>query len=380
MLRLSVFLGLYFLSGLFFCERSESVVVNFQSKPNVSEISPVVGAIRWDAWTGGEVTRAVEKTLGPEKYHFRLPWFAKVTGKDSVQIDGSSPSIMDQEIDYAEQAGLDYWAFVLYPDSSPLSVALKNYLKSGSRKKINFSIILMNSQLFAKDEANWIKERDRAIALLKEPGYQTVLNNRPLVFVFELSENYVRFDDFRNSATKAGLNPYYVYMGWSPAYDFDQQSPKGFDAVSAYAYAYKNSTSNVSKIPFLNLVKLVEDWWMDAKSSASSQIKYVPFVTTGWDPSPRRDNPVPWITPLDPKSIFPQTASPDEIADHLQKALGFVRENSNLCQANAVIIYAWNEFDEGGWLAPTWTSSGIPETDRIQALGRVLKSSRWIYP
>jgi hypothetical protein len=35
---------------------------------------PVVGAIRWDAWTGGGVTKQVERTLGLKKYHDRLPW------------------------------------------------------------------------------------------------------------------------------------------------------------------------------------------------------------------------------------------------------------------------------------------------------------------
>jgi hypothetical protein len=37
---------------------------------------PSVGAIRWDAWSGGNVTEQVEQTLSPEKYRARLPWFA----------------------------------------------------------------------------------------------------------------------------------------------------------------------------------------------------------------------------------------------------------------------------------------------------------------
>lgn len=49
---------------------------------------PCVGAIRWDAGTGGEITRIMEETLAPKKYHFRLPWFAEVSGDDSVRIDG----------------------------------------------------------------------------------------------------------------------------------------------------------------------------------------------------------------------------------------------------------------------------------------------------
>jgi hypothetical protein len=37
----------------------------------VAEDRPPVGAIRWDAWTGGGVTEQVERTLGPHKYASR---------------------------------------------------------------------------------------------------------------------------------------------------------------------------------------------------------------------------------------------------------------------------------------------------------------------
>jgi len=56
---------------------------------------PLVGAIRWDAWTGGEVTAQVERTLGPKKYHSRMPWFAEVLDDGSVRIDGGRQAIMD---------------------------------------------------------------------------------------------------------------------------------------------------------------------------------------------------------------------------------------------------------------------------------------------
>ena len=39
--------------------------------------APIVGAIRWDGWTGeGGVVKQMERSLGQPKYHFRLPWFA----------------------------------------------------------------------------------------------------------------------------------------------------------------------------------------------------------------------------------------------------------------------------------------------------------------
>src|SRR5437870_52907 len=84
-----------------------------------SEDSPIVGAIRWDGWYGdGSATKAVEASLGQPKYHFRLPWFASVTGEDRVSINGDAQAIVEQEIAYAAQAGLNYWAFVHYWDEA----------------------------------------------------------------------------------------------------------------------------------------------------------------------------------------------------------------------------------------------------------------------
>ena len=62
----------------------------------------LVGAIRWDAWHGdlGVPGRAVQKSLGPARYHFRLPWFAAVLGEDRVEIRGGRQEVMDQEIEY----------------------------------------------------------------------------------------------------------------------------------------------------------------------------------------------------------------------------------------------------------------------------------------
>ena len=57
----------------------------------------LVGAIRWDAWQeNGVVQAAVEKSLAPNHWHYRLPYFAKVTGPNSVVINGNSQAIMDR--------------------------------------------------------------------------------------------------------------------------------------------------------------------------------------------------------------------------------------------------------------------------------------------
>ena len=327
---------------------------------------PVVGAIRWDAWSGGGVTEQVEKTLGPEKYHCRLPWFAQVDRNSTVRIDGSQPAVMGQEIDYAADAGLDYWAFLLYPEAESMSVALKQYLANAKRGRINFCLILHNT--FGVSDDQWPMERERAVKLLKEPGYQTVLGDRPLVYAFAVNGDRViaRLAEFRQATKRSGMNPYLVYMGWSPAADFAREATNGFDAVSAYAYGSDQAT-------FAQLAESVEkQYWQRA---AQAHVPCVPLVTTGWDKWPRKEHPVSWEKSqgYHKQEVFPSTAMPEEIAAHLEHAIVFVREHSEICSANAVILYAWNEHDEGGWLVPTWTPSGKPDTGRLDALRKVLR-------
>lgn len=333
---------------------------------------PLVGAIRWDAWSGGAVTEQLEKTLEPERFHSRLPWFAKirdVDGNTKVEIDGSSQVIMDTEIAWAAYAGIDYWAFVFYSENTVnrLSVALSHYLKSSRKNDLGFSLILTSQWLRINHKQKKEAEIERFINLLKEPTYIRVLDNRPLVYCFfkdDLEDSLVAL---KQKAKEEGLNPYFVYMGWDTTHDWKQHSKKGFDAVSQYA----SSTFTITK--FNELAQKTENnFWNAAKVN---QVPYIPLVTTGWNKEPRKYHNVSWEPnpPYNQQTEFVETASPDEIAIHLQRGLAFVKEHPAICKANSVIIYAWNEHDEGGWLAPTWTPSGQPNTERIEAIRRVLR-------
>lgn len=105
---------------------------------------PIVGAVRWDAWHGpaSEVGLTVEKTLAPKRWHYRLPFYAKVIGENAVEVRANTQAIMDQEIDHAGNAGLDYWAFVVYPEEYALSLGLKLYLSSEKKHRVNFCLDL----------------------------------------------------------------------------------------------------------------------------------------------------------------------------------------------------------------------------------------------
>jgi hypothetical protein len=103
-----------------------------------------------------------------------------------------------------------------------------------------------------------------------------------------------------------------------------------------------------------------------------------------WDTRPRQERPPSWCswvkatpdpTPLAQQKLLidATTAKPDEIAVHVRAAIERPQANRDLNPANAIILYAWNEHDEGGRLQPTLGVDGKPNDARCKALGKVLR-------
>ena len=342
--------------------------------------TPLVGSIRWDAWYGsdGPVT-ALEKSLGPPKYHFRLPWFATVTGEATVKIDGDRPEIMAREIEWAATAGLDYWAFVDYGDSGALSRGLRGYLAADDKRGVKFCFVEEGERLDGSDLA---KMWPRLVGHFQRADYVKVLDGRPLLFVFGPPKKLAKqeFDDLAERCRKAGLaRPYLVFMGWNPEADNKTREELGFDAVSAYGAhgAYDKQPPS-----FADLAKGVEQGrW---ETCRRLKIPCVTFATSGWDTRPRIENPPPWINwvkadpdPTPPAQQTPlhdaATATPAQLAAHIKNAVTWTQANRDINLSNAILIYAWNENDEGGWLMPTRGANGQPDDSRILALRGVLR-------
>lgn len=343
------------------------------------EGSQIIGAIRWDAWhsSKGGPGLAVEKSLGPLKWHYRLPFYANVISDNEVKIDGSSQEIMDKEIEYAHEAGLDYWAFVTYPPNSALSLGIQNYLASKKKNKINFCLIVELVRLGSRK--NYQSNLKRYIEYMKDLSYQKVDNNRPLMYLGFLSEDMIKtnwdsienlksaIDELRLQAQNEGLeNPYIVIMDFDPSKGKKYTDALGCDAISSYAINAGQIEASYSE-----LAAQAQSFWEKGKKAGAN---VVPIVTAGWDRRPRVENPVPWekqgVTVFETAiKKFYETPTPDELAAHLKSAVDWVKENPDVTPSKAIIIYAWNENDEGGWLVPT-ISEG---TARIDAIKKVLK-------
>ena len=337
---------------------------------------PIVGAIRWDAWHGdrGGPGRAVEEALGPARWHSRVPFFGKVISDTQVQVRGYTQEIVDQEIAYAHAAGLDYWGFVMYEPDSPMSLALSLYLTSQHKSDIRFCMVTGPGNLGAlKDGGGRIA---RIARLMAELNYQKVMGNRPLFYIGFIEDKWIEawggpgcghelLDALREQAKQFGAgNPYIVIMDFSPEHGKKLADMLGADAISTYA-----TSAGGKGAPYADLARHAEGFWEQCKATGA---KVVPIVMSGWDRRPRVERPMPWETwqkPGEGIEQFYEAPKPEELAAHLKRALDWIKANPAAAPADAAIIYAWNENDEGGWLVPTLSEG----TKRLEAIGKVLK-------
>jgi hypothetical protein len=345
----------------------------------------LIGAIRWDAWydsADGRVAQDVERSLGPANYHFRMPFFGKVTGSSSVRIDGAYQSIVDKEIEDASLAGIDYWAFCLYGPDDPMSVGLKLYLNSKYRSRIKFCVICgLNSTNPFYAQINAFTNK-----LFQETGYLDVLGNRPLVYLLSSSDDQITkegglqkvsdwLNDIRNAAHALGRGrPYFVLSEGNTARAKRLCKELEIDAIGLYATA----TGPFGGAPFEELAKATEASW---DKLAETGIPIVPNIMTGWDTRPRHENPVSWEKHPGNETNWAhyyQDATPGEIASHVENALKWLAKHPAAAPANTALIYAWNECDEGfGALVPTYDPHNPDgDTSRLDAVAKVLSNWR----
>jgi hypothetical protein len=276
---------------------------------------------------------------------------------------------MDAEIRYAHEAGIDYWAFVMYPKTFPATTGgLDLYLNSAHKKDVRFC--MMSDHLDNET-------MDRLLNYFKNPSYQTVLDGRPLLYLLGpnglRSLQEPRWRDAKRSIERLrqkvlhtlGKTPYIVHLwGWSGAKEV--VNSLGLDSMGAYSLNFEDKGA-----PYATLAAKTRDKWDEWMNNG---LKVVPLVTAGWDRRPRVMNPVSWEQSSarpDEIEYYYGAPTPEELASLLRDAVEWCKLHAKSAEANVVLIYAWNEIDEGGWLLPSlWPEQGSRRLDAIRAILR----------
>ena len=321
----------------------------------------LIGAIRWDAWGTIDIGPQVRATLSLQRFHFRLPFYAEIIGNDNVFIPPYSQEIIDKEIALAKNAGIDYWAFCWYKHTvdGGLDSARLLYQTSEHKNDVKWCPILCVGGFdFDTDGPVLIEE-------MKQENFQKVCDGRPLVYMFGGDRRFA--DTLRKLCAEGGVkDPCIYYMGWGNVWEAARQI--GADGVSCYANGAENG------VLYAELAKRERKRWDHDRDEGKMPV--IPTVTTGWDKRPRYFHPVTWefkSTNSYPANYTYQ-ATDSEIAQQLEAAVKWCKRNVENSPANSVIIYAWNENDEGGWIMPTLKEMedyGHPV--RLDAIKKILK-------
>ena len=104
---------------------------------------PTVGVIRWDYWSQQSQGSPWVTGLGQPQWRYRLPFYGRVLSDTQIELREDLQSVMDQEIPYAMQGGIDYWAFAYYiATQTPMNYGLNLHQSSWRQTDINFCLIL----------------------------------------------------------------------------------------------------------------------------------------------------------------------------------------------------------------------------------------------
>jgi hypothetical protein len=282
-----------------------------------------------------------------------------------------SLEIMEREIDLAADHGLTFFAFCWYwhdngrafneqaVKNDPLHTGLELFLKARNNQRLKFCLLVANHQGFEiKGTEPWKQAADFWMRYLTLPQYLAV-GGKPLVIVFNAAGGDKEgLAYLQETARKAGLPGVAIAGCGNAAPELGYTHRTHYNVVPGYA-------AGSEQHKYAEFVAANRAAWR-----GSSQQPYIPIVTAGWDKRP-------WEGPTGQNQgagwYFPDR-TPDQFAAFLRDAVAWMDQHPDQTPAERIVlIYAWNEFGEGGYIAPT---KGDPDGQYLKALQSVVMPAK----
>jgi hypothetical protein len=280
--------------------------------------------------------------------------------------------IMERQIDLAADNGIDFFLFCWYwkDDGSAINPkAIENlslhtsmnfYLNAKNKKKLKFSLLIANhggSEILGDE--NWEEAVRYWAKYFKDPQYITV-DGKPLVVIFSAGDQSVTNDQLtkmQEIAKKEGFKDGLAIAGCGR----NAQGKAGFTHVTHYN-VIPGYAAGSEEHHFDELVKATEAEW-----KGTEQQPYIPLLTSGWDKRPWENKDglnqsQGWYYP---------NSSPEKFKNFLKDAIHWMDDNpTKTTKERIVLIYAWNELGEGGYLIPV---KGDPDAAKLKMVKEVVE-------
>ncbi|MPR31905.1 glycoside hydrolase family 99-like domain-containing protein [Salmonirosea aquatica] len=257
---------------------------------------------------------------------------------------------MERQIDLAADNGVDFFLFCWYwrDNKGPLNpeaiqnlphhTSLNLYLKAKNKHRVKFGLLVANhsgSEIIGAE--NWEKATEYWMTYFRDNQYVKV-GGKPLIVLFNVKGiEEEGLASMQAVAGRGGLN------GLSIAGCGSASTP-GFTHRTHYNIIPGYSAGSEAH-PYSELVEAHKKNWAGTPAQP-----YIPEVTVGWDKRPWEGangltQPEGWY--------FPDRTTA-QFEGFLEDALDWMdRHPDQTTQERMMLLYAWNELGEGGYLVPT---------------------------
>lgn len=331
-----------------------------QAKPGVT-----VGAYYFDGWSGRN------KKLAEDPQFAKLNPPTHLTKRLLGEFAGREPiwgwrddelEIVEDQIDLAADHGITFFAFCWYfhkdPNEiakDPLNTGLKLYLKANNNHRLKFCLLVANHAGFEiKDTSDWKQVANLWMPYLTHKQHIRV-DGKPLLIIFSpQGGDKAGFEYLQASAQKAGLPGVAIAACYAGKPNIGYTHRTHYNIIPGYA-------SGSEKHAYAELVTAHRQQWQ-----GSRQQPYIPAVTAGWDKRPWEGldglgQAHGWYYP---------DRTPSKFAAFLESAIQWMDQHPDQTTTERIVlIYAWNEFGEGGYIAPT---KADPDGAYLKALKSVV--------
>lgn len=333
------------------------------------------------------------RCLSPAAYHYRIPFFGKVNNvvvedefeNGCCEFPEFTFDIWKREIELMDDCGIDFVAYLWSEKNVNAAGAYQYHIQNKGLGKLKMCAILQS-----------MDQDLNAMADAMTEDYWYCVDGMPVVYIYGgkdvCTEEFVRV--IRKKVALAqyakngevgepayiiaqGLNSYSAAMGCAS---------RGLDATGWYAISASGVISEERKAEWHVGDPEEEEFvkrqtfkelasgglkMMENTSQAYTALSISPVITLGYNTEPRLQNPTSWMTTdttsgLCYNGYTVEDPTPEEITQNVLDVLNWNKKNTNKFFCNTVLIYCWNEYDEGGWFAPTLA---------CDAQGNVLKNA-----
>jgi hypothetical protein len=320
-----------------------------------------VGAYYFDGWTGPL-----------SNFHFDGLREGPFVGRQPLTgWLSSDPCVVEQQLATARAFGLSFFVFDWYwgaPETTAgedLNSALNFTRSFPDRHGMEYAILYVNPEgPYNAPASAWPEIIETWLGYFEDPAYLRV-GGKPLVMIIDRSELRRTFgspagvrealDALRAAARSRGFPGVVViggfgrlpYQGGSGQFEpmaIDTVVDEGYDATSMYTeYTTIPGPERIER-PYSDLASAAR--WVWKELATYSPLPVIPVVVSGWDSRPWNGTKVVWYS-----------RTPQDVAILVNDAITWAGANPRMSldptEPPLVLIEAWNEMGEGGYILPT---------------------------